>query len=280
MENSTFWAFFVIALVVGLASGITLTNSTITGKSIFDIFWPQQEEQGQADQTIGPSDQAIASQPPNTFRPPCVDSDHGLIMNKGTCRDTTGSYEDYCVTEEGPMVEYYCSREDNFCRSINLYCTNCDEGTCWDSRQVPVWDYRIMATGMTPENAIVFLKLRGTPEDREPDQFNIGYLTFSTQRGFMPFCLNLNGIVNRIDVENKIFGFSFSSFDEEFPIADAVDLSIGEAYNNNGLYLKVFDIFYDENYNPTAKVEMNYNLATYPYDAFGPCDVFYGQPEQ
>ncbi|UZE93784.1 MAG: hypothetical protein IB618_03385 [Candidatus Pacearchaeota archaeon] len=38
MENQTFWAFLVIALVVGFVLGMAYTNSTITGKAIWDVF--------------------------------------------------------------------------------------------------------------------------------------------------------------------------------------------------------------------------------------------------
>lgn len=38
MENSTFWAIFIIVLVVGVTLGIAYTTSSMTGAAIFDIF--------------------------------------------------------------------------------------------------------------------------------------------------------------------------------------------------------------------------------------------------
>ncbi|MEM4152776.1 MAG: hypothetical protein QXK80_01510 [Candidatus Pacearchaeota archaeon] len=40
MENSTFWAIFIIVLVVGIALGIAYTTSSMTGKAIWDKLLP------------------------------------------------------------------------------------------------------------------------------------------------------------------------------------------------------------------------------------------------
>ncbi len=44
METHYFWAFFIIALIVGITFGVAYTNSTITGAAIFPRWFWQRED--------------------------------------------------------------------------------------------------------------------------------------------------------------------------------------------------------------------------------------------
>lgn len=47
MGSHTFWAIFIIVLVLGITLGIAYTNATITGGAIFDIFKVKEPTVGQ-----------------------------------------------------------------------------------------------------------------------------------------------------------------------------------------------------------------------------------------
>lgn len=134
MENSTFWAFFVIALIGGLTLGIAYTNS-ITGKAIFDIF------KGSATVSVGNQ----TNQTNITTK--CIDSDGGIkIYTKGTvvgaqmigkgnetyCNYSDGKYicTDYCISSNR-IREFYCVQGTSEVAYVEYQCSfGCYNGVC------------------------------------------------------------------------------------------------------------------------------------------------------
>lgn len=267
IDNGSVWVILIILFVVGLTVLFAYQNFSISGK-------------------------AATQQPGKAMdvRPACKDSDGGIRPNvKGNCSDSNGVFNDHC---KGSLVgEYYCSKEDGLCHAVIVgnqspfHCVKCLDGRCVSGPATqPQFKYDIVQEGRgqfpwgdsiedVTTDLYVYSYLE--PPGRK-SQFNLKYATFSIQRGFDPFCLNLNTLVELVDIRNKNAEFSMGSYDMEFPIMDGFNLSIGQVYNKNGLYLKVLNIS-EERTNSTeekkdvVRVNIKYSPSTFPYDSLGPC---------
>ncbi|MCX8193906.1 MAG: hypothetical protein N3G19_00895, partial [Candidatus Pacearchaeota archaeon] len=99
MENNAFWAFIVIAFIVGLALGIAIYGSPIglTGKAMITPLIPGIN---------------------------CNDTDGGInLALKGSCIDPYGTKTDVCSSPVN-LVEYWCMNGTNvsYCVSKVFNC--------------------------------------------------------------------------------------------------------------------------------------------------------------
>jgi len=138
METHYFWAFFVIALIVGGISTLaytSYTNSMMTGAAFWHPWTPKP--------WISPNPWIKAT---------CKDSDGGWnIYERGTCiSEATNSslaITDYCLTNESavptvPMLrEFYCSGSS--IKHKDVRCSNgCSNGACIKENESEEVTYR------------------------------------------------------------------------------------------------------------------------------------------
>jgi hypothetical protein len=104
MEKSFFWAFFMIALVVGTALGFSVNNLVITGK--LNQGWR------------------------------IFDSDNGVNVEiQGFCQATNGNFVDSCLNED-TLIEYQLNF-NNQCSQVHINCEilgyeGCENGICYN----------------------------------------------------------------------------------------------------------------------------------------------------
>jgi len=115
MNEKYFWAFLILALVVGAAIGIAYTNLRITGYAVSDT--------SQTNPWWNPfSETTVFS-----------DTDNGVkISAQGTCTGANGEFSDVCI-DSTILREYYIAGEN--CLSMNYNCKalgyeGCSNGFC------------------------------------------------------------------------------------------------------------------------------------------------------
>ncbi len=142
MEQHYFWAFFVIALLVGAGFAFAyvsyMNTAALTG---YVSFW--QRIFG-IKKTLPPKDH-VMPWPPTLTTGYCSDSDGGInYYVRGTVVSSSGNFTDYCTgtpqsSTANIVVEYYCY--NNSVKVINYTCPyGCSNGACINQTNQTCYD--------------------------------------------------------------------------------------------------------------------------------------------
>ena len=120
MDEKFFWAFLILALIIGAAIGISYTNLKITGRAVSDT-----STMSQANPWWNPFSKATTT----VFS----DTDNGVqISTQGTCTGNNGQFSDVCI-DNTILREYYiaggnCLSVDYDCQALGF--DSCSNGAC------------------------------------------------------------------------------------------------------------------------------------------------------